>query len=60
MMVDGSYAYPPTPMQVKNSILYINGEPQDEEFIAEGPAYTWGPSKVPDVSILVRKRMSLS
>jgi hypothetical protein len=37
--------------QVKDGRLFINGEAQDEEgFIAEGPEYIWGPSRVPDVS----------
>lgn len=39
--------------QVKDGRLFINGMAQEENFIAEGPEYTWGPSRVPDVRVVV-------
>ena len=39
--------------QVKDGRLFINGVAQEEDFIAEGPEYTWGPSRVPDVGVFV-------
>lgn len=39
---------------MKDGRLYINGEAQEEPFIAEGPEYAWGPSRVPDVRACVR------
>lgn len=38
---------------MKDGKLFINGEAQEEPFIAEGPEYTWGPSRVPDVRACV-------
>jgi len=40
-------------VEVKDGLLYINGAAQDEKYIAEGPAYVWGPSRVPDGMYMV-------
>jgi signal peptidase I len=40
-------------VEVKDGLLFINGAAQDEKYIAEGPAYVWGPSRVPDGMYMV-------
>lgn len=40
-------------VEVKDGLLFINGAAQDEKYIAEGPAYVWGPNRVPDGMYMV-------
>jgi len=40
-------------VEVKDALLFINGAAQDEKYIAEGPAYVWGPNRVPDGMYMV-------
>ena len=40
-------------VEVKNSRVYINDEPLQEEYIAEPPQYNWGPETVPQGQYLV-------
>ncbi|KAJ8905872.1 hypothetical protein NDN08_002376 [Rhodosorus marinus] len=40
-------------VEVKGGILYVNGKPRKEDFIAEKPTYEWGPKIVPDGMVMV-------
>lgn len=40
-------------IEVKNGVLYVNNEPQDEPYVAEPPNYEFGPVKVPDNCLFV-------
>lgn len=40
-------------VEVKDGLLFINGAAQDEKYTAEGPAYVWGPNRVPDGMYMV-------
>ena len=40
-------------VEVKNGLVFINGEPLPEKYIAEKPQYNWGPGTVPEGSYLV-------
>jgi signal peptidase I len=40
-------------IQVKNGLVYRNGQPLRENYIAEPPAYEWGPEVVPNDAYLV-------
>jgi len=35
-------------VSIANGKVYLNSEPLQEEYIAEPPAYQWGPQRVPD------------
>ena len=34
-------------VEVKRGQVYINGQPLQEDYIAEAPQYQWGPVKIP-------------
>lgn len=38
---------------IANSKVYLNGQPLKEDYIAEPPAYKWGPERVPDEEVFV-------
>ncbi|MDY7020615.1 MAG: signal peptidase I [Cyanobacteriota bacterium] len=40
-------------VKVRDGLVYINGEPLDEKYIAEEPQYDWGPEVIPENSYLV-------
>ncbi|MEL7038060.1 MAG: signal peptidase I [Cyanobacteria bacterium J06592_8] len=40
-------------VKVRDGLVYINGDPLDENYIAEEPQYNWGPEVVPENSYLV-------
>jgi signal peptidase I len=40
-------------IRVADSIVYINDQPLQEAYIAEPPAYEWGPASVPEESYMV-------
>ncbi|TFJ86137.1 hypothetical protein NSK_002345 [Nannochloropsis salina CCMP1776] len=40
-------------VEVKDGRLFVNGVAQEEKYIAEGPAYVWGPRRVPDGMYMV-------
>lgn len=40
-------------VKVRDGLVYINGEPLDEDYIAEEPQYNWGPEVIPENSYLV-------
>lgn len=40
-------------VEVKEGQVYVNGEPQEETYIAAKPDYVWGPVTVPDHAYLV-------
>lgn len=40
-------------VEVRNGLVYINGEPLEENYIAAPPDYQWGPETVPADSYLV-------
>jgi signal peptidase I len=40
-------------VRVADSIVYINDQPLQEAYIAEPPAYEWGPASVPEESYMV-------
>jgi signal peptidase I len=40
-------------VEVKDGLVFINGESLDENYIAAAPDYQWGPEKIPDDSYLV-------
>ena len=35
-------------IEVSNGMVYINGEPYEEDYIAEEPTYEFGPVTVPE------------
>lgn len=40
-------------VEVRDDTVFINGEPQEEDYIKAPPNYTWGPETVPAESYLV-------
>lgn len=40
-------------VEVREGVVYINGKPLTEKYIAEEPNYPWGPGVVPEDSYLV-------
>ncbi len=40
-------AQPGQTVAVQNGIVYVDNQPLQEDYIAEPPAYNWGPQKVP-------------
>ena len=40
-------------VSVANGKVYVNSEPLQEDYIAEPPAYDWGPQRVPDEEFFV-------
>lgn len=40
-------------VEVRDGTVFINGEPQEEDYIKAPPNYTWGPETVPPESYLV-------
>lgn len=40
-------------VEVRDETVFINGEPQEEDYIKTPPNYTWGPETVPAESYLV-------
>ena len=40
-------AQPGQSVEVRNGTVYVDNRPLQEDYIAEPPAYTWGPERVP-------------
>jgi len=35
-------------VEIKNGKVYLDNQPQKEDYIAELPEYSWGPAQVPE------------